>query len=139
MEIARQAPDRVANLVLVAPIGFGRLSPIGFAIGASAWAATKMVRRSLPYPPLDLKLHEADLGGFGRTHPPTLVLWGRWDLFFPWLYGRRAAEIIPNSRLKVFNLSGHSPHKDQPSAFNRTILDFLRPAREQAPPSQDEA
>ena len=125
LEIARQAPDRVAKLVLVAPIGFGRLSPLGYALGASAWALTKAIRRPLPYPDLDVELNEHGLDGFGQAHPPTLILWGRWDLFFPRKYGGRAVKAIPNSRLRVFNRSGHSPHKAQPSAFNEAVLRFL--------------
>ena len=46
-------------------------------------------------------------------------------MFLPPRYARRAVELIPDSRLKMFTLSGHAPHKNQPSAFNRELLSFL--------------
>ena len=74
LEVARRAPERIEGLVLVAPIGFGRLSVPGLVLGTAAWALFKLTRRPLPYPPLDVRLAEADLQVFRQVEVPTLVL-----------------------------------------------------------------
>ena len=125
LEVACRAPERVARLVLVAPIGFGRLSPIGFALGTAGWALFKAIRRPLPYPPLEIELYERDHGPFREVRAPTLILWGRWDTYFPAWYSGRTRDAIPDSRVRLFNRSGHAPHKDESSSFNSTLLDFL--------------
>ena len=125
LEIALREPGRVAKLVLVSPVGFGRLSVPGYILGTAGWALSKALRRELPYPPLDIRLKDPNPGRFRDVQCPTLVLWGRADMFFPPRYARRAGELIPDSRLKMFTLSGHAPHRNQPSAFNRELLAFL--------------
>jgi pimeloyl-ACP methyl ester carboxylesterase len=40
-------------------------------------------------------------------------------------HGRRAHELIPGSRLEVFERSGHFPHLDEPDRFTRTLRDWL--------------
>ena len=122
-------------MLLVAPLGFGRLSLPGFVLSTAAWALFKAIRRPLPYPSLDIELQENDLAGFQRVNAPALILWGRRDLYFSPKCGRRAAEAIPNSRLRLFGRSGHSPHRSEPAAFNEAALEFflpVQPARNQA-------
>ena len=125
LELARQAPDRVGKLVLVAPIGFGKLSATGVVLGTAGWALYKLLRKPLPYPELDIELEEPRVDGFREIDIPCLVLWGRWDTYFPSAYARRVAEAIPNSTVRLFRRSGHSPHRREPSTFNRWVLDFL--------------
>ena len=125
LEIACQAPDRVERMVLVAPIGFGSLSPAGWLLGTAFWALFNLLRKPLPYPALDVQLQEPDIDGFGVIEAPTLILWGRWDPYFPSKYGGRALRAIPNSKLKLFGQSGHSPHQREPAEFNRVVADFL--------------
>ena len=125
LEVARRAPERIERLVLVAPIGFGRLSVPGLVLGTAAWALFKLTRRPLPYPPLDVRLKEANLQVFRQVEVPTLVLWGRWDPYFPPRYARRVQQPIPNSLMKLFSFSGHSPHRHEPSKFNRVLLHFF--------------
>ena len=135
LELAREAPERVSKMLLVAPLGFGRLSLPGFVLSTAAWALFKAIRRPLPYPSLDIELQENDLAGFQRVNAPALILWGRRDLYFSPKCGRRAAEAIPNSRLRLFGRSGHSPHRSEPAAFNEAALEFFLPvqsARNQA-------
>ena len=134
LEVASTSPERIARLVLVAPIGFGRLSPIGYALGTVAWATFKAIRRPLPYPSLEIDLRDRDHGRLLEVRASTLIVWGRWDTYFPAWYSGRALDAIPGSRVRLFNRSGHAPHKDQPSSFNRTVLDFL--SEPDAPPVQ---
>ena len=61
----------------------------------------------------------------GKLRVPTMVLWGKEDRIFPVAHGRRAARLIPESRLRVFERCGHWPHLEVCHAFNREMLAFL--------------
>ena len=125
IEVARRTPSRVAGLVLTAPMGFGRLTLLGMALGTAGWALFKALRRPLPYPSLDVKLKDPDLVRLDDLATPTMVLWGRWDPYFSSGYARRVRDAIPNSQVTLFERSGHSPHRRQPHAFNQTVARFL--------------
>jgi pimeloyl-ACP methyl ester carboxylesterase len=56
---------------------------------------------------------------------PVLILWGARDLIIPLAHGARAHELIPGSRLEVFERSGHFPHLDEPERFVRTLEDWI--------------
>ncbi len=56
---------------------------------------------------------------------PTIVFWGREDRVFPLTHGKRAARLIPEGKLRVFEQCGHWPHLEVSQAFNRALLDFL--------------
>ena len=56
---------------------------------------------------------------------PTLLIWGERDPIIPVGHGRRAHELMPNSRLEVFSESGHMPQVDAPYRFAEVLLDFL--------------
>ena len=56
---------------------------------------------------------------------PTIVFWGREDRVFPLAHGKRAARLIPEGKLRVFEQCGHWPHLEVSQAFNRALLDFL--------------
>lgn len=63
---------------------------------------------------------------------PTLIVWGDRDRFIPVAHGRAAHDLIPNSRLEVFEGAGHFPHRDEPERFTKVLLEFLaetEPAR----------
>lgn len=132
LEVARQEPDRVAGLVLVAPIGFGKLFSVGLLLGVAGWALCKAMRRPLPYPALDVELEERGPDRFRNVKSPTLIVWGSGDIFFPPKHGKRALSAIPNSTLRLFRHSRHAPHRDEPAAFNRVVLEFLATAASEA-------
>jgi len=125
LEMARRTPERVAGLALVAPIGFGRLSRLGWLISTSFWAASKATRQRLPYPELSVQLEERHDRGLTEVAAPTLVLWGQRDLYFPHAYARRVQALIPHARIEVLPRSGHAPHTHHPDAFNQAVLAFL--------------
>lgn len=57
---------------------------------------------------------------------PTLLTWSRYN---PGLTAERAAEgmaRIPNARMEILENSAHWPHWEEPEAFNRFHVDFLR-------------
>jgi len=56
---------------------------------------------------------------------PTAVLHGRHDELFPLPNGEVLAKQIPEAKLVVFEESGHSPHLEEPEAFNAALAEFL--------------
>jgi pimeloyl-ACP methyl ester carboxylesterase len=59
------------------------------------------------------------------TRLPLLIIWGARDRIIPVAHGRRAHELVPDSRLEVFEGSGHFPHLDEPDRFARTLRDWI--------------
>ena len=56
---------------------------------------------------------------------PALIIWGRKDRLIPVKHGIEAHEIMPGSRLEIFEKGGHFPHRDDPERFTRLVLDFI--------------
>lgn len=56
---------------------------------------------------------------------PTLIVWGDGDPIIPVRHGIRAHELMPGSRLRIFEGAGHFPHHDDPAGFAATMMDFL--------------
>lgn len=64
-------------------------------------------------------------GAFQNCPIPTLIMEGTWDL----TWGAKKADILrknhPNSRLVMFEHSGHSPFQDEPDKFFQQLKNFL--------------
>jgi pimeloyl-ACP methyl ester carboxylesterase len=56
---------------------------------------------------------------------PTLILWGDRDPIIPARHGIRAHELMPGSRLRIFEGAGHFPHHDDPAGFAAAITQFV--------------
>lgn len=56
---------------------------------------------------------------------PTLVVWGQRDRIIPVEHAHAAHAAIPNSRLVIFDESGHFPHVEEPEHFVDVVRDFL--------------
>ncbi len=56
---------------------------------------------------------------------PVLILWGARDRIIPIGHGRRAHDMIPGSRLEVFESAGHFPHLDESERFVKTLRDWI--------------
>ena len=56
---------------------------------------------------------------------PTLIMWGHRDPVIPAEHGVRAHELMPGSRLELFERAGHFPHHDEPIAFAAALADFV--------------
>jgi proline iminopeptidase len=59
---------------------------------------------------------------------PTLVTVGRTDWVTPVSSSETIASLIPNSKLVVFEKSGHSPQTEEAELFQQTMRDFLAEA-----------
>ena len=134
LEAARRTPEVVSHLVLVSPIGFGRLSPLGFFLGTALWVIWKAARRPLPYPALQIEMRDGSLKDLGDIGVPAMIVWGRWDVFFPAWYSRRAGAAISGSTVRLFNMSGHARTRTSPGPSIRPYSTFC-PGRSQPRPS----
>ena len=56
---------------------------------------------------------------------PTLIMWGDCDPIIPARHGIRAHELMPGSRLRIFEGAGHFPHHDDTAGFVTTLADFV--------------
>lgn len=56
---------------------------------------------------------------------PTLVTVGRTDWVTPVSSAETIASLIPNSKLVIFEKSGHSPQKEEFDLFQKVMRDFL--------------
>ena len=60
-----------------------------------------------------------------KLEAPTLLVWGRQGRILPAFHGERAAPVVPQGRLTVFDHCGHWPHIEVQERFNDLLLDFL--------------
>ena len=56
---------------------------------------------------------------------PFMLIWGTRDPIIPVEHGLSAHELVPSSRLELFEGSGHFPHIDEPQRFLDVLLDFI--------------
>lgn len=56
---------------------------------------------------------------------PVLIVHGSHDVGVALKYAQRAARLLPNARLEVFENAGHWTQRDYPEKFNRLMLEFL--------------
>jgi pimeloyl-ACP methyl ester carboxylesterase len=64
---------------------------------------------------------------------PTLIVWGDGDPIIPARHGIRAHELMPGSRLRIFEGSGHFPHHDDPVGFATTLREFIATTKPSEP------
>ena len=64
-----------------------------------------------------------------RIDVPTLICWGDSDKLVPAGYGPAFRDLIPGSRLEVFERCGHLPHAECGEKFVRTLTGFIEGVR----------
>ena len=77
--------------------------------------------------------HQAirSIGGYDTRHRlteieiPTLVVWGLNDHVVPTEAAIGYNRLIPQSRLEIFERTGHVPQMERPARFNRVVENFL--------------
>lgn len=57
---------------------------------------------------------------------PVLIIWGERDRVFPLKHANDGKERIPGATLCILPDCGHISFFEQPDAFNKVVLDFLR-------------
>ena len=60
-----------------------------------------------------------------QVRVPTLFVHGAHDTIFPLRYVRDAFNLVPGSRVKIFDQCGHCPHIERAVEFNETVAEFL--------------
>ena len=66
---------------------------------------------------------------------PTLIVWGHRDDIIPVAHAHAAHELLPGSRLEIFEGAGHFLHVEQPLRFADLLRDFV----EHSEPAQRDA
>jgi len=56
---------------------------------------------------------------------PLLVVWGARDAIIPLAHGTDLAATVPDSRLEVFEQSGHFPHLTEPDRLAAVLQDWI--------------
>jgi pimeloyl-ACP methyl ester carboxylesterase len=129
LDAALKRQGEVNRLVLADASGMGKISRLGNALFAFFWALRKLMSRPQPFPKFLVKegedYNEVGDDALRRIITPTLLVWKRYDLYFPVAIARRAEKLIPGSRLVVLPGFGHAPNKQNSGAFNELLLDFL--------------
>jgi len=57
---------------------------------------------------------------------PTLVVWGRDDVWIPVTHAERHARTLPGTRVVLLKRCGHMPQEEQPQETLRLLSEFLR-------------
>src|SRR6478609_3601053 len=75
------------------------------------------------------------LSGFASR--PSMLVWGKRDRMIPASHVETARRELPDTRVEIFDRSGHFPHLDEPDRFAMVLADFMaqRPAGPPADPS----
>lgn len=154
LNFALKHPERVEKLVLVSSLGLGAkvglwvrlvslpalFKPVSRALHALMRAVgwvTKRVFASIfinPLPPVKIDMGRY-VASLKRQAPvsdslyslkmPTLLVWGAKDNVVPVTAAYKAARLIPDCRLQVFENCGHSVYRQSRHEFSRTLLKFL--------------
>jgi pimeloyl-ACP methyl ester carboxylesterase len=129
LDAALKGPEQVGRLVIADTSGLGRMSWLGSFLFTFFWALRAVMRRRQPFPRFLSKpgddynnVSDETLRGL-KT--PTLIVWKRCDPYMPLKIARRAARLIPGSKLVVLPGYGHAPNKEDREAFNKILVDFL--------------
>jgi pimeloyl-ACP methyl ester carboxylesterase len=120
---------KIRRLVLVDASGLGKFSSLGNVIFTGFTVFRKLAGRPQPYPHFLAKDGE-DYNWIGDEalrglRMPTLLVWKRFDPYLPVSSAVKAAQFIPAARLEIIPGVGHAPNKQNTTAFNRLLLDFL--------------
>jgi pimeloyl-ACP methyl ester carboxylesterase len=129
LDTALKSQDRMSRLVISDASGLGKMSWLGSALFTGFWALRKVMNRPQPFPRF-LSKEGDDYNNVSdetlrRLTTPTLIIWKRLDPYMPLKHARRAASLIPGSRLVVVPGYGHAPAKQNSELFSKLLVDFL--------------
>jgi pimeloyl-ACP methyl ester carboxylesterase len=149
--LAAEHPERVNRLVLAAASGLLRSDLLRMMLrlpGAARYSrldfAPTLAYDSLRSGPLNLLLSALDIlsddvsDALAGIVAPTLLLWGAQDTLVPVSVAEAVHKAIPTSRLEIIPRAGHVLMWDQPTEFNRLVLEFLEESKIQSPKPRTE-
>ena len=61
-----------------------------------------------------------------QVNVPTLLCWGRDEKLIPIAGATHLQQTMPQTRLVIFEKSGHCPFLEEPGRFNRTVDEFIQ-------------
>ena len=152
-ELAVQAPQRVAALALLSPVGLRiaahPITDLFFMPPRDIPAALFADISRMPAPPgppdvdtlLALYRDQTALARYTwapfmcnpklerrlwRVKAPTLVLWPEQDSVVPREHAERYAQLIPQARLQTIADCGHALQRERPEEVAAAVADFLR-------------
>lgn len=73
-----------------------------------------------------VETEEGQLPDYTKIEIPSLVIWGREDLWIPLEQGQRLAQELPQAKLTVIPDCGHVPQEEKPMVVAQLILDWLK-------------
>jgi len=150
VKYASKLPEKIDKLLLVGAACFRRKSPrkklfYVFAKILKVFSFLpsyekirkgfyKIVVRRSDYPytkgimkDIYLKVIKKDLSEeLSQIRIPTLIIWGKKDKIKPLKEAYLIKEKIKDARLAILPEAGHSPYRESPSDFSKTILKFLK-------------
>lgn len=110
------------------PVEFKELHPsyrAGNPAGLAAWI--KLAKEANPGPRVVAKRpHKLNWALLESIKQPTLLMTGDGDLYTPPALLRMQASHMPHAETVVIQEAGHCANWEQPEAFNRTVISFLR-------------
>lgn len=65
-------------------------------------------------------------GVIKKIKQPVLLIWGNKDIIVPMINATKGEALLPNSKLKIIDETGHVPFVEKPGEFLRLALPFLR-------------
>jgi 4,5:9,10-diseco-3-hydroxy-5,9,17-trioxoandrosta-1(10),2-diene-4-oate hydrolase len=91
----------------------------------AAEAYLAMLRSTVTFFGMKQKIVKNTIKNIGRISAPTLVLWGNEDKFIPVEQAYIAENLLPNSKLHVFEDCGHFLNIERAEEFNNLVGNFL--------------
>ena len=124
------ALNPVRKLVLIAPAGRARVSPVGLLGSTSVGFYPTVALDALRWGPRALLRHGWEASrtrvDLSTIDVPTLIVWGERDRLVPTRLATEWHKAIPGSRLEIIARARHVPMVEAPSAVAQVLLDFLR-------------
>jgi pimeloyl-ACP methyl ester carboxylesterase len=119
----RLVPPDLAGL----PADFRELGPSYRAVnpeGTRLWLDLERNARTVAKPAA-ASANVVTLDKLAALQVPTFLLSGECDLYMPAGLLFRVAEQMPAARVAAIRHAGHSAFWEQPTVFNRLVLDFM--------------
>ena len=135
---ASEHPGKVERMVLISTSGSFESSTARSFL-ENCWKGADAVRSLFPW----LVNINSDMAGclsktvfpqwncwdaYPKLNMPVLVILGTFDPLISLTSGRRMADAIPDSTLKVISCGGHNPQLDHGRDVSRLVEEFLVPA-----------